>query len=195
MPNMTPVTPAQTAEILALLAQGDLNRHQIAERLGVTPGQVIAVKAVSGRDKGENAETDEAIGDAIELTFSLERDLQRALRGNIAQLEPGLTIIDEGKEQTVSSGRIDITGRDRSGSTVVIELKAVPADRDAIGQLLAYIGDLMSGAEPVRGILVAPDFSPRATAAARATNNIRLVRYSFNFSFETISPGAGSLTP
>ena len=136
---MTPVTPTQTAEILSLLAQGDLNRHQIAERLGVTSGQVIAVKAVAARDKGENPETDEAIGDALELTFSLERDLQRALRGNIAQLEPGLAIIDDGKEQTVSVGKIDITAQDQSGSTVVIELKAIPADREAIGQVLAYM--------------------------------------------------------
>jgi hypothetical protein len=93
---MTPVTPAQTAEILSLLAQGDLNRYQIAERLGVTPGQVTAVKAVSRRGEGRSEDTasDEAVGDAIELTFSLEKDLQRALRVNIAQLEPGLTIID-----------------------------------------------------------------------------------------------------
>jgi RecB family endonuclease NucS len=46
-----------------------------------------------------------------------------ALRANIDQLEPGLTVIDGGNERKVASGFIDITARDRSGATVVIELK------------------------------------------------------------------------
>jgi RecB family endonuclease NucS len=69
---------------------------------------------------------------------------------------------------------------------VVIELKAVSADREAIGQVLAYVGDMMGPAKAVRGILVAPEFSPRAIAAARAAPNIRLVRYGFRFSFQNI---------
>jgi hypothetical protein len=57
------------------------NRHQIADRVGVTPGQVTAVKAVVARGGIRSAETEieEAASDAIEMTFSLERDLQRAL--------------------------------------------------------------------------------------------------------------------
>jgi hypothetical protein len=47
--------------------------------------------------------------------------------------------------------------------------------------------DLMEGAASVRGILVAGDFTPRAVAAVRATPNLRLVRYAFRFSFETVS--------
>lgn len=134
---MIPVTAEQKFEILTLLGQG-INRHEIAERLGVSPGQVSAVKAVAARgNRSVDIESDEAVGDAIETTFSLERDLQRALRDHIEQLEPDLTIVDDSKEQIVPSGRIDITAQDRTGATVVIELKAGPADRDAIGQILA----------------------------------------------------------
>ena len=188
---MTPVTPEQKAEILALLAQGK-ERFEIAEKVGVQPGQVSAVKAVAARVRDRtDIENDEVIGDAIETTFTLERDLQQALRKNIDQLEAGLTIIDDGKEQTVPSGRIDITARDAKGATVVIELKAVPADRDAVGQILAYMGDLIGTTPTVRGILIAGEFSPRAVAAARAAPNVRLVRYRFKFSFEVVSAPLG----
>ena len=56
--------------------------------------------------------------------FSLERDLQDALRENIAQLEAGLQIVDGGREQVVDAGRIDITAMDAAGAIVIIELKA-----------------------------------------------------------------------
>ena len=119
-----------------------------------------------------------------ERTFSLEKDLQSALRAHIAQLEPGLTIIDGGNERTVPSGRIDILARDPSGTVVVIELKAVKAPRDAVAQVLAYMGDIQSeGSASVRGILVAPDFDPRAISAARVVPTLTLHTYAFTFSF------------
>jgi len=102
-----------------------------------------------------------------------------------------MTIIDGDRERRVKSGgRIDILAKDHAGGTVVIELKAGRADRDAIGQVLAYIGELMDEAAAVRGILVAADFSPRAIAAARAAPNIRLVRYGIQFSFSAIESRA-----
>src|SRR6266851_3417232 len=104
------------------------------------------------------ATVDEETADAIQTTFGLERDLQVALRKNIEQLEPGLKIVDGNKEQIVESGRIDITAEDSSGTTVIIELKAGTADREAVAQILAYMGDLMSKGKAVRGILVAGDF-------------------------------------
>jgi endonuclease len=119
-----------------------------------------------------------------ERTFSLEKDLQAALRGYITQLEAGLTIIDGGTERTVPSGRIDILARDESGNTVVIELKAVKAPRDAVAQVLAYMGDIQMQSEtPVRGILVAPDFDPRALSAARIVPSLALHTYAFSFTF------------
>jgi len=89
-------------------------------------------------------------------------------------------------QRSVASGRIDILARDAQGTTVVIELKAVRAGRDAVAQILAYMGDLMEDGTPVSGLLVAPDFDPRAVSAARAVPGLRLVRYGFSFSFQPV---------
>lgn len=131
----------------------------------------------------EDAEQEE---EAIETTFGLERDLQTALRSNIEQLEKGLKIADGGKETVVESGRIDIKAEDKNRATVVIELKAGEADRDAIGQILAYIGDLTKKNNRVRGILVAGEFAPRAVTAARVVPTLQLKKYTYKFSFEDI---------
>jgi hypothetical protein len=139
-------------------------------------------KQVEDEDEPKLEQADEA----IKTTFGIERDLQAALRSHIEQLEQGLKITDGGKEKTVESGRIDITAEDKNGATVVIELKASEADRDAIGQILGYMGDLTHDKNFVRGILVAGEFSPRAIAAARVVPNLRLKKYSFNFAFETV---------
>src|SRR4051794_26815779 len=133
---MSRVTPEQSAEIHRLNAQG-LSPKEIADQVGVSVRQVLSVLAwVKIRAKRGDVSEDDEIIDAIGTTLGLERDLQKALRQHIDSLERGLTIIDGQKEQSVTSGRIDITARDHKGETVVIELKAGEADRDAIGQIL-----------------------------------------------------------
>ena len=136
---------------------------------------------------------------ADEFTFALERDLQKALRENIGQLDPQLKIVDGGSEQSVAAGRIDITAKAPDGALVVIELKAGKADLRAIGQILSYMGTVSSDPNRhVRGILVAGDFDPRAVMAARAVPNLSLKAYSFQFAFSepqeasppVLSPGA-----
>ena len=140
-----PVSADQRQAIRSLLADG-LDNQEIAAQIGVSPGTVAAVKAhmTMGTYGGVMAPDAEAeVASAVDTAFSLERDLQLALRRSIEQLEPGLMIIDGDREQTVPSrGRIDITARDERGTTVVIELKAGTADRDAIGQILSYMGEL-----------------------------------------------------
>jgi endonuclease len=81
--------------------------------------------------------------------------MQAALRVDISQLEPGLMIIDDGAERSVDSGFIEITARDASGATVIIELKAGPAGQRAVAQILTYMGDVAAAQESgiVRGIL------------------------------------------
>src|SRR5690554_2892188 len=109
---MASVSDEQKLQIIALLRENNMGREEIASHVGVSPGTVSAIKAhvtmgtYSNRDES-NTETDELI-EATEATFGLERDLQRALRLNIQQLELGLQIIDGGKERITEAGRIDI---------------------------------------------------------------------------------------
>jgi RecB family endonuclease NucS len=143
---MAAITEEQKDEIIALLETGGLTREQIASKVGVSPGTVSAIKAhiTMGTYAGSAAsdsETEELI-EASETTFGLERDLQSALRANIEQLEPGLSIIDDGRERTTDAGRIDITAKDPQGAVVVIELKAGTGAPGALTQLLAYMGAL-----------------------------------------------------
>ena len=77
---------------------------------------------------------------------------------------------------------------------VVIELKAGTADRETIGQILGYMGDLGNERKPVRGIIIARDFAPAAVSALRAVSNLQLKRYDFKFSFEAVDPVAAQRT-
>ena len=90
---------------LAMIREG-LDSHEISSKTGLS---VRAVAAIKSHDKMGTyrlaTEEAEQVVEALETTFVLERDLQRALRSNIEQLEPGLKITDGGNEQSVPSGR------------------------------------------------------------------------------------------
>ena len=124
------------------------------------------------------------LDEAEEYIIRLERDLQRVLRNNIDQLEPGLKVVDGGKERTVEAGRIDITAEDTEKRLVVIELKAGTAKPESIAQILAYMSSLsQEDQRPTRGILVAADFHPRVILAAKAVPNLQIKAYSYSFTF------------
>lgn len=128
--------------------------------------------------------SDEATNDKARL-FGLERDMQRALRDRIGQLEPELEITDDGAERHVSSGFIDITAKDATGKIVVVELKTGTARQRSVAQILSYMGDIEEE-EPdaaVRGILVAADFDDKARSAARVVPTLSLRSYRVNFEF------------
>jgi hypothetical protein len=118
--------------------------------------------------------------------LSLERDMQAALRQNIAALAADLTIIDDGAERSVETGFIDILCENTAGAVVVIELKAGKTDAKVVGQILGYMGDILGEGETneVQGIVVAHEFDKRTISAAKAVPNLKLVRYSISFKFE-----------
>jgi RecB family endonuclease NucS len=139
-----------------------------------------------GSAVGENGAVVTFMDDDVSTRrFGLERDMQAALRENIQQLEDGLVIIDDGVERAVDSGFIDITARDKSGTAVVIELKAGRADQRAVAQVLSYMGDVAAEEQSgiVRGVLVAADFDRKAKSAARMVPNLILRKYSVRFLF------------
>ena len=140
------------------------------------------------RDHEINEEED-IVGDGATLRkadrFSLEADLQRALRSNLAQLAPDLTVADDGTERTIASGRIDILARDSGGALWVIELKAGTANDRAVSQLAAYMGALAEEEDgDIHGLLVAHGFTGKAIYAARVIPGIKLKCYGFSFTFE-----------
>lgn len=141
-------------------------------------GEILQTKKFA-----ENINTSLPIEDK-QQRLSLERDMQVALRRNIASLEPSLKIIDDGVERGVDSGLIDITCEDNN-YLVVVELKAGKADSRAVAQILGYMGDLQEedDTKPVRGILVAHDFDKRTKSAARVVPTLKLMKYSIEFKF------------
>lgn len=186
VPGVDPLDRKSTSHKLreALVKQG----WKLDER----SDQVLLIKP---NDRGESSSyskqdvslNDSEAADAKGITFGLERDLQQALRGNIGQLEPGLTIVDNGGERTTEAGRIDITARDGSGRLVAVELKAGTARPDAVTQLAAYMGALAeSGEKGARGILVAGEFHRNIVLAARAIPDLTLRKYTVEFRFEKI---------
>jgi hypothetical protein len=135
----------------------------------------------------EAASDEEVLEFAEEFTFGLERDLQAALRTNLEQLEPGLTIADGGQERSVEAGRIDITAQDSSGTLVAIEIKAGTALPESVAQVLAYMSCLsQTNGCPARGILIAGGFHERVVQAARSVPTLQLHKYTFQFRFQRV---------
>jgi RecB family endonuclease NucS len=110
--------------------------------------------------------------------FSHEHELKAQLRKRINQVEPGLTLVDDGKERAVATGRIDVTARDKDGDYLVIELKVGACPHGALEQVLGYADDLsLETDRRCRALLVASEFSPRLYAAARRAIDVRLLTY------------------
>jgi hypothetical protein len=182
------IAPDVRERILTLLREG-IGSDVIAEQLDVNVWVVRGLRAFltrTDRPPGEPLPEDEVPTEAIGLKFGLERDLQRALRRSITEMDPSLRIIDGGKERQVEAGFIDILAEDDVGS-VVIELKAGKSPDQAITQVLSYVGSLNKEdrTRNVRAVLVASDFGDRVKLAAAAAG-VRLFQYSVRFDFTEI---------
>lgn len=122
------------------------------------------------------------VPEAQQWTPTTERFLQPVLRRSLDKLEPGLVAIDGGREDAFR----DITAKDQAGNTVVIELKAGTAGKEAVAQLLTYMGQVKATQNPpgLRGILVASDFQATAVAAASVSPHVALKHYKLFMTFE-----------
>ena len=143
-----------------------------------------------GIEQAQNNESDlieNEVEDSIEARASIERDLHDYLSQHLNQIDPTLALHAGGVEYQTEAGRVDILAVDKDKNRVVIEIKAGKAKDSSLGQLLGYMGCLTTEKKSVRGILVASEFDPRVVFACRGLPNIRLVKYSLNFSFKGIS--------
>ena len=162
----------------------------------VRPGKVrLYDKAKDGefeidlKTEPEDVLTEE---NAVEITLSLEKDLQEYLSRDIAQLEPGLKLYTEdeltGREVSTEAGKIDILAKDSKGTIVVIELKASIASYSTLGQILSYMASIKEelGRDSVRGIIVAEDFDKKLKLAVSQVGNVSLVKYNVKFDFDKL---------
>lgn len=137
-------------------------------------------------------ETDNVLFDDVPATidilsdanFKIEKEMQSQVRLQISGVEPDLSIIDEGSEVAVATGKIDILARDAEGRLTVIELKAGKCPAGAMEQVLAYAQSLSEErCELARCILIAGSFNDRQRAAAKRTIDLKLLTYAYNLSF------------
>ena len=122
-----------------------------------------------------------------------ERDLQLFLRMNPDGLGiPNAKIL--ACEYQTAVGRIDLLVSDGPRKLWVVELKAVVADRDAIGQIMSYIGAVrdLHPDKAVVGILVAPDFDDSCLAAHRAIGDVELKKVRVHIEY-ILEPAASMI--
>ena len=135
------------------------------------------------------SETSDAVHDADAseaTTFRYERELQAAVRRQLAMLEPGCVIADGGVERAVATGKIDVLAEIPGAELIVIELKAGTCSAGALEQALGYTDDIAAELNrEVRTILVAADFPERTRAAARRVRGLKLVTYKLELAFDT----------
>jgi Holliday junction resolvase-like predicted endonuclease len=80
--------------------------------------------------EGEDEVAD--VGDLVEASISLERDVEDHLIRNLDAIESGLKFVN--RQFNTDVGRIDILAEDKSGRRVVIEVKIGDAKDSAVGQ-------------------------------------------------------------
>ncbi len=100
--------------------------------------------------------------------YATEEDMKKAIFMNPNIIERGFIPITD--EKHVSSGFIDIYGKDSKGNTVVIEVKKDMALKDDVIQLYRYVEGMRKNNPSIRGIIVSPSISSSAKHLLVKTN-------------------------
>jgi len=89
-----------------------------------------------------------------------EEDMRTMIMENPDLIEKGFR--PTSREYQVSTGFIDVLGKDKNGNLVILELKSRRAGTNAVKQLKRYLDDFADDKKFVRGILVAPSVTEEA---------------------------------
>ncbi len=123
----------------------------------------------------------------VGAVFKIEKEMQVAIRKDMAALEEGLSAVDDGIEVSTATGRVDILARDSTGMLTAIELKAGICPAGAIEQVLGYAQSLSEErGEPTRAILIASSFTDRQRAAAKRATGLKLRTYAYQLNYSDI---------
>lgn len=104
--------------------------------------------------------TMDLLDDSEICLYASELDMKKAILYKPDLIEDGLVPIASEKE--ITTGFVDILGRDRDGNDTVIEIKRARATKDAVLQLARYIEVFRKERPKTRGILVAESLAKGA---------------------------------
>ncbi len=125
----------------------------------------------------------------------LETEINKIIRHDLPNIDFGsgekLSLIGHEVTITEINGRVDLLLKDeKTNLLIVVELKAVEASREHVGQLASYVGwykeHPLEGCKDVKGILLAPKFSKGAESALKVCAN--LYKRCFDLHVEIIKP-------
>ena len=113
-------------------------------------------------------------------TIILEKNLEKIVRENPEEVEPGL--VWEKEQLVTKAGRLDLLGRDTNGNYVVVELKRAQGTDQVVGQILRYMGCLTKdhGKDKVRGIIIVLRKDQALSYAAMAVPNLQVKEFTIH---------------
>ena len=119
----------------------------------------------------------------INATSELKRQLHEFIRAHISSSKTEFTIIDDGVEERVKSGFIDILAQDKDEDYFIFKLVIGTAQESDVTQILSQMGELSDkyGNADMYGVILAPDFDSRVESAAHAIPNLYLKYYTNSF--------------
>lgn len=113
------------------------------------------------------------------ISFANELDFQKYISLNTSKIDNSIEISNN--QIAVDSGELDLLGTDRSGNSIIIEVKLI-ATYYTVSQVLFYINSLSKSKKipmnKIRGIIVGMEIHPNLIHATTTFNN--LIRNEIN---------------
>jgi hypothetical protein len=168
----------------------DPSRHGVFDERGYAEGD--RPEEVSALD--ELREISEELQSKSE--FANEAQLRDYLARNLGLLEPGLALWTgseaESVEYAMEGRRIDILGKDRDGTPVVVELKLSKGHERTLGQALYYRGKLKQVLKVcrVRIIMVAAEITDELRIASTEVTDVDVFTYKLTMQVQKVDLSA-----
>lgn len=134
-------------------------------------------------------ESDPIDGRVYQPSLTIQKDLRKYLRKDIAGLEPGLKLFSgEGLDLSVETARFDILATDKKGNLVVVKLLGESKPVSTLDQILDSLVSIKNeiGERNIRCIIVAEDFTEEFTSVAKKAPGVSLVRYKVKYVFDPV---------